>query len=104
MKEAILQLIKEAGYDIKNILFIKNFDDSNEGYEFNPLPPVMITIKWTMGAKVSEGPYLYIEKRRIKTWDETLEFKRIIGGKVILQDNGKLANVYKYILKHWDQF
>ena len=86
--------------------YVSNFDDTCEGFEFNPTSRVMIQIKWSFGrSDEPAGSYIYINKFTMRFWPHKLDSKTIYSGQAILLDSGDVDYVfYEKILKNWEKF
>ena len=85
--------------------FVSNYDDINEGYEFNPVPRVMIQVKYTSHPKEEAGAHVIIEKYSMRFYPYTLDYGKIYIGEFILLESGDPDyEVYGKILKNWRAF
>lgn len=84
--------------------FVGNYDDLNEGYEFNPDPRVMLQIKYTSHHDEA-GAYVMIDKYTMRIHAKELEHDKIYSGQLILLETGDPDyDFYAKILKNWRAF
>ena len=86
--------------------YIGNFDDTHEGFEFNPDPRVMMQIKFSMGNKMNDQDrHIRIENHKMRFYPNTLESKTIYSGPCILLEDGQVDySFYEKIIKNWRAF
>ena len=107
MKETLQQIIYRL-FTGSMVQFIKNWDDTYEGFEFNPNDPrELIQVKYTMtSSKLPDyEKKIIIEKYRMRLYPPVLDHGVIIAGPVVLLPDGNVDyGFYEKILKYSNLF
>jgi len=105
MKNQFENILKKLGF---NYVYVSNFDDMYEGFEFSPILTVIMRLKFTFPPKNDDENitgYVIIEKYTISLWNRTVTFHSVIRGKSLLTEVGDIDYpFYRDILQSWEYF
>jgi hypothetical protein len=93
-------------FTIHGLKFIKNIDDRNEGFEFNPDTRTLIIVKYPMGALETDlDSYISIDKYEIRLYPTACTERKIISDQVVLLSSGEIDwDFYEKLLRNYKSF
>lgn len=97
MKELFRKMLERLGY---NPQYVSNFDDVNEGYQYNPTPRNLIEIKLSF-----TNEYITVYCYTTDTYNSKVFTKMIISGQAIRFETGDIDyDFYEKILRNYNLF
>ena len=103
MKVEIENLLKTIG--IQGYQYVNNIDDSSEGFYYNPRPEILVRVMYTINNNNVYDSYLIIDRFNILTYNQSVSYKKILSGMVLLTDGGEFnSDFYTKILSNLNLF